>query len=145
MNCNVHLKYQLINGTKLQIHAFFKAYMIMPKKTHIFLHQRWSSIPSVYKISLPSKFRVASGPGISGNLEKSGNFVALEKNQGISWNLEKSGNLMGNWEKSENFTCGEWISKKFFHDLFKWWTRISHACSYIMHDHGFLFKNKNEF
>ena len=26
--------------------------------------------------------RVASGPGISGNLEKSGNFVALEKGQG---------------------------------------------------------------
>ena len=26
---------------------------------------------------------VASGPGISGNLEKSGNFVAVEKNQGI--------------------------------------------------------------
>ena len=28
------------------------------------------------------KDRVASGPGISGNLEKSGNFVALEKCQG---------------------------------------------------------------
>ena len=25
---------------------------------------------------------MASGPGISGNLEKSGNFVALEKDQG---------------------------------------------------------------
>ena len=25
--------------------------------------------------------RVASGPGISGNLEKSGNFMALEKSQ----------------------------------------------------------------
>ena len=37
--------------------------------------------------------RVASGPGISGNLEKSENFVRLEKSQGISQNLEKLGNL----------------------------------------------------
>ena len=53
------------------------------------------------------QFRVASGPGISGNLEKSGNFVALEKSQGNVrefHEIRKSqGILMGNWEKSENF------------------------------------------
>ena len=38
-------------------------------------------------------YRVASRPGIPGNLEKSGNFVALEKSQGILWNSEKSGNF----------------------------------------------------
>ena len=39
--------------------------------------------------------RVASRPAISGNLEKSENFVALEKSQGI---------YLRNWEKSGNFT-----------------------------------------
>ena len=59
------------------------------------------------------------------------------KSQGISWNLEKS----------RNFTCTKQISPnlKFFQDSFKWWTRITHACSYIKHAHGFLSKNKNEF
>ena len=36
----------------------------------------------ILKISNANKNRVASGPGISGNLEKSGNFMALEKCQG---------------------------------------------------------------
>ena len=56
---------------------------------------------------MTKSIRVASRPGISGNLEKSGNLVALEKclekvkefreirkNQGI---------LIQNWEKSGNF------------------------------------------
>ena len=51
---------------------------------------------------------MASGPGISGNLEKSRNFVALEKGQGF---------LMWNWEKSGNFTCEKWISPKFFFEI----------------------------
>ena len=38
---------------------------------------------------------MASRPGIFGNLEKSGNFMVLEKSQGIS---------MQKWEKSGNFT-----------------------------------------
>ena len=37
---------------------------------------------------------MASGPGISGSLKKSGNYVALKKCQGISWNSEKSGNFV---------------------------------------------------
>ena len=36
------------------------------------------------KLKIETFFRVASGPGISGNLEKSGNFLAFEKGQGIS-------------------------------------------------------------
>ena len=52
--------------------------------------------------------RVASGPGISGNLEKSGNFVALEKCQGKVREFceiwKSQGILMQNWEKSGNFT-----------------------------------------
>ena len=52
--------------------------------------------------------RVASGPGISGNLEMSGNFVALAKCQG------KVGILTRNWEKSGNFTCEKLISPKFY-------------------------------
>ena len=46
-------------------------------------------------------FRVASGPRISGNLEKSVNFAALEECQGISWNSEKSGNFKWEIEKSQ--------------------------------------------
>ena len=34
-------------------------------------------------------YRVASGPGISGNLEKSGNFVALVKCQGKVWKFRE--------------------------------------------------------
>ena len=51
--------------------------------------------------------RVASGPGISGNLKKSGIFMKLGK--------------------SGNFTCTKQISQKFvqfIQDSFKWWTRI---------------------
>ena len=33
------------------------------------------------------------------------------------------------------------VSSKFI----KWWTKISHACSYITHVHGFQSKNKNKF
>ena len=53
--------------------------------------------------------RVVSGPGISGNLEKSGNFVALAKCRekvGEFREIRKSqGILTRNWEKSGNFTC----------------------------------------
>ena len=54
-------------------------------------------------------FGLASSPGISGNLEKSGNFVALEKSHGKVREfreIQKSqGILMKNWGKSGNFTC----------------------------------------
>ena len=63
-------------------------------------------------------------------------FLETWKNQGI---------LMWNCEKSENFTCVKQISSKFFQNSFKWWTRINHACSFIVHAHGFLSKNKYEF
>ena len=67
---------------------------------------------------------MASGPGISGNLEKSGNFVALEKSQGKVgefYEIKKSqGILTINWEKAGNFTCAKRISPKFFQDSFKW-------------------------
>ena len=67
---------------------------------------------------------MASGPGISGNLEKSGNFVALEKSQGKVRKFREiqknQGILMQNWEKSGNFTCAKRISPKFFQDLFQW-------------------------
>ena len=47
--------------------------------------------------------RVASGPGISGNLEKSGNFVTLGKNQGKVGEFREirrsQRSLMRNWEK----------------------------------------------
>ena len=63
-------------------------------------------------------YRVASGPGISGNLEKSENFVALEKSQGKVrkfYEIEKSqGILVRNLEKSGSFTCAKRISSKFF-------------------------------
>ena len=92
-------------------------------------------------------FTGASKPRISGNLEKSGNFVALEKCLGKVREFReirrRQGILTWNWEKSGNFTCAKWLSLKFFQNLFKCWTRISHACSYIMHAHGFLSKNKN--
>ena len=52
---------------------------------------------------------MASGRKISGNLEKSGNFVALEKCQGKVREFHKiqksQGILTQNWEKSGNFTC----------------------------------------
>ena len=55
--------------------------------------------------------RVASEPGISGNLEKSGNFMALKKCQGKVREFRKirksQGILTHNWEKSGNFTCVE--------------------------------------
>ena len=51
---------------------------------------------------------MASRPVISGNLEKSGNFVALEKSQGNVrefCEIQKSqGISMQNMEKSGNFT-----------------------------------------
>ena len=67
---------------------------------------------------------MASGPGISGNLEMSGNFVALAKCQGKIREFREirksQGILTQNWEKSGNFTCVKRISLKFFQDLFKW-------------------------
>ena len=52
---------------------------------------------------------MASGPGISGNLEKSGNFVALTKCQGKVREFREiwksQGILTRSWEKSGNFTC----------------------------------------
>ena len=82
------------------------------------------------------KIYQASGPGISGNLEKSGNFVALEKCPRKVSELRKiwksQGILTQNWKKSGNFTCVKWISLfKFFQNSFKWWTRFSHTCSWI--------------
>ena len=50
---------------------------------------------------------MASGPGISGNLEKSGNFVAVEKSLGISWNSEKSGNFNEKLGKVREFYLHE--------------------------------------
>ena len=68
--------------------------------------------------------RVASGPGISGKLKKSGNFVAFEKSQGKVSEFRESqksqGILTRNWEKSANFTCVKRISPKFIQDSFKW-------------------------
>ena len=67
---------------------------------------------------------MASRPGISGNLENSGNSIALEKSQGnvreFHENQESQGILTQNWEKSGNFTCAKQISPKFFQDSFKW-------------------------
>ena len=51
--------------------------------------------------------RVASGPGISGNLEKSGNFVILEKSQGVLWNSEKSGKFNAKFWKVMEFYLRE--------------------------------------
>ena len=52
---------------------------------------------------------MASGPGISGNLVKSENFVALAKCQGKVRKFREirksQGILTRNWEKSGNFTC----------------------------------------
>ena len=68
--------------------------------------------------------RVASGPGISGNLEKSGNFMALEKSQENVREFREiwksQGTLTWNWEKSGNFTCSKLISPKLFQNSFKW-------------------------
>ena len=50
---------------------------------------------------------MASGPGISGNLEKSGNFVALAKSQGISWNSDMLGNFNANLWKVREFYLHE--------------------------------------
>ena len=67
---------------------------------------------------------MASGPGISGNLEKSGNFVMLEKSQGKVREFREirksQGILTRNWEKSGNFTCAKRILPKLFQDSFKW-------------------------
>ena len=67
---------------------------------------------------------VASGHGISGNLEKSGNFVAFEKSQGKLREFHEIGKSQGiltqNWEKSRNFTFSKRISPKLFRDSFKW-------------------------
>ena len=60
--------------------------------------------------------RVASGPRISGNLEKSGNFVALEKVREFCEIQKTQGILMQNWEKSGKFTCAKQISLKLFED-----------------------------
>ena len=50
---------------------------------------------------------MARGPGISGNLEKSGNLVALKKCQGKVREFREirksQGILAQNWEKSGNF------------------------------------------
>ena len=58
-----------------------------------------------------SYYRVAREPAISGNLEKSGNFMALKKCQGKVREFRKirksQGILTHNWEKSGNFTCVE--------------------------------------
>ena len=92
---------------------------------------------------------MASRPGISGNLEKSGNFVALEKGQGKVMEFREiwksQGILTLNREKSGNFISAKRISSKFFQDSFNCGTRISDTCSYIKHAHGFLTKSKNEF
>ena len=67
---------------------------------------------------------MASGPGISGNLEKSGNFVALEKCQGKVREFREirksQGILIQNWEESGNFSWMNRISRLFFQDSFKW-------------------------
>ena len=51
---------------------------------------------------------MANRPEISGNLEKSGNFVALEKCQGKVGEFHEiwksQGILAQNWEKAGNFT-----------------------------------------
>ena len=69
-------------------------------------------------------YRLASEPGISGNLEQSGNFVAPVKCHGKVrefYEIRKSqGILMGNWEKSGNFTYAKRISLKFLQNSFKW-------------------------
>ena len=53
-----------------------------------------------------------------GNLEKSGNFVALEKCQGKVREFREIRKSQGistrNWLKSGNFTCVKWMSLKFF-------------------------------
>ena len=67
--------------------------------------------------------RVASRPGISGNLEKSRNFLALEKSQGEVREFHEiqkdQGILTQNWEKSGSFTCAKRMTPKFFQDSSK--------------------------
>ena len=59
--------------------------------------------------TLTSKNRMVSRPGISENLEKPGNFVALEKSRGISWNQEKSVNFNVKLGKVREFYLHETI------------------------------------
>ena len=63
---------------------------------------------------------MASGSGISRNLKKSGNFLALEKSQGFREIRKSQGILMRKWEKSGNFACMKRISPNFFQNSFKW-------------------------
>ena len=57
---------------------------------------------------------MASGPEISGILEKSGNFVLLAKSQGISRNLKKSGNFNAKLGKVREFYLREMNLAKVF-------------------------------
>ena len=99
----------------------------------------------------PKKFdcyynRMASRPGISGNLEKSRNFVALKKGQGMSQNLEKSGNFYMKLGKIRKFYLCETNIDKVFSRFIQVMNKnqsylfIYHTCSC-----GFLSENKNEF
>ena len=69
------------------------------------------------------QFRVASGPGISGNREKSGNFVALEKSQGkvreFRENRKSQGILTKNW-KSQGILLARNGYRRSLQDSFKW-------------------------
>ena len=67
---------------------------------------------------------MASGPGISGNLEKSGNLVALQKSQGNVREFCEIG-------KSQGILLVQNEYRWSLQDSFKWWTRISHGCSYM--------------
>ena len=65
------------------------------------------NLPLEMALSMRCRLRVASGSAISGNLEMSENFVALEKGQGISWNSEKSGNFYAKLGKVREFYLHE--------------------------------------
>ena len=83
----------------------------------------WKIHASLYKFSF-SKLRqflnsVASGPGISRNLEIPGNFVAREKCQRISWNSEKSGNFNKKLWKVREFYLREMNIAEVFSRFFQ--------------------------
>ena len=64
----------------------------------------------------------------------SGNFMKCGKVREFQCEIGKSQGTLLAWNKYHR-------SLKFIQE----WTRTRHACSYITHGHGFLFKNKNEF
>ena len=94
------LKVETLLNTKKHAKVTFKYFVFSQNTNQIPFHT--TCVTSV---------RVTSRPGISGNLEKSGNFVALKKSQrNVSefCEIRKSqGILRQNWKKSGNFICAK--------------------------------------